>query len=233
MDTIVVVQYNILRYGQTECGNLTTRNSRFLPIFDYLKPDVLGVNEISPNPAVFNNFELNLKSFSPGMTQTPWGNSTGSDLVNGVFYNSAKLGYLGHQTITGAIRDIDVHRLYHKSATKPGDTLDFYYIIAHFKASNGGDNIVQRAEAASLINDWLQLHPSVTRYWLGGDLNLYTNDEPAWQTLVEQTQQFYDPSGLTTDWVGSAYAIYQTQSPATSAVPCAVTGGMDDRFDFL
>jgi endonuclease/exonuclease/phosphatase family metal-dependent hydrolase len=233
IDSLTYVHYNIMMYANGDCGSLATRNSRLQPVLAYLQPDILTINEMSNNSAAVNNFHQNALNFAPQMEKTTFSNTAGSNIINVLFYNSAKLGLLGSTAITGPIRDIDVHHLYHKGATQVGDTLDFYCFVAHLKSSPGSSNEMQRAEAAALVADWLGQHPEVTRYMFSGDFNLYSSNEPAWQTLVTQSNLFYDPAGQPEGWVGPSFAAIHTQSPAPSSVPCAVTGGIDDRFDFI
>lgn len=231
IDTLHFVHYNLLQYGHTSCASLNTKNSRLKPIMNFLRPDILTVNEMSPTATAVNSLRDNvLAPWNPAMTATAFGNSSGSDLVNMLYYNADKIGYLGHEAVTGNVRDIDVYRLFARAGTHPGDTLDFYCFVAHFKSSTGDPNVLARAAAAQDVVDWLAAHPAVKRYIISGDFNLYSSTEPAYQTLK---QRFADPSGVPNGWQGAAYAHIHTQSPADGSDPCAVTGGMDDRFDFV
>jgi endonuclease/exonuclease/phosphatase family metal-dependent hydrolase len=228
-DTIRFVHYNLLKYGQN-CIPIETKNARLKIIFDYLKPDILTVNEMSPNSASIGSLRDNALTSNSAMKYGYYGNSSNSDLVNMLYYNNNKLGYLSHTAITGNVRDVDVHRLYVRAATHPGDTLDFYCFTAHFKSSTGDPNVLARAATAQDIVDWLAARPQIKRYIISGDFNIYTSTEPAFQTLL---QRFVDPSGIGNGWQGASYAHVHTQSPADGSDPCAVTGGMDDRFDFV
>lgn len=230
LDTIRFVQYNVLKYGDASCIPLSTKNTRLKIIFDYLRPDILTVNEMAPNTVSLNSFRDNALSYNPAMKYGFYGNSSNSDIVNMLYYNNTKLGYLGHSSITGNVRDIDIHRLYVRAATQPGDTLDFYCFTAHFKSSTGDPNVLARAATAQDIVDWLTARPQVKRYLISGDFNVYSSTEPAFQTLK---QRFVDPYGVPNGWQGASYAYVHTQSPANGSDPCAVTGGMDNRFDFV
>ncbi|MEI6411854.1 MAG: hypothetical protein WCR52_20855 [Bacteroidota bacterium] len=230
LDTIRFVQYNLLKYADASCLPLSTKNARLKVIFDYLRPDILTVNEMPPNTASITSLRDNALAFNSAMRYGYYGNSSNSDLVNMLYYNNNKLGYISHTAITGNIRDVDIHRLYVRAATHPGDTLDFYCFTAHFKSSTGDTNIQARAATAQDIVDWLAAHPQVKRYTISGDFNLYSSTEPAFQKLL---QRFVDPSGVSNGWQGYSYSHIHTQSPADGSDPCAVTGGMDDRFDFI
>lgn len=229
-DTITYVQYNLLKYADASCIPLSTKNNRLKLIFNYLQPDILTVNEMAPNNTAVNSLLNNALVFNSNMKATAYGNSTNSDVVNMLYYNSVKLGYLGHSVIKGNIRDIDIYRLYYKKGTAPGDTLDLYIFSAHLKASQGNSNVLERAIAAQSVVNWLAQRPQITRYIISGDFNLYSSTEPAFQTLLER---FVDPIDQTEGWSGIQYAAVHTQSPADGTDPCAVGGGLDDRFDFI
>ncbi|MEO6039404.1 MAG: hypothetical protein ABIQ93_13405, partial [Saprospiraceae bacterium] len=229
-DTLRFAHYNLLKYADPGCQSLTIKNARLKTIFDALRPDILSVNEMLPSVTAINSLLTNALTFNAHLQSTTFGNSSGSEIVNTLYYNTDKLGYLGHQAITGNIRDIDIYRLYHLATTHPGDTSDLYCFVAHFKSSQGVSNVNARAAAAQSVVNWLQAHPQIQRYTLSGDFNLYSSTEPAYQTLL---QRFDDPTGQTNGWQGPGFAALQTQSPADGTEPCSVTGGMDDRFDFI
>lgn len=233
-DTLRLMHYNLLEYAVGECMPLATKNAYLKTIFEAYRPDILTVNEMPPNPVAVNSLRAACLQYNPAMQATVFANSTGSIFVNMLYFNSAKLGFLSHEAITGNIRDIDVYRLYHKSATVPGDTLDLWCFVAHLKASQGASNEQQRAQAAADIADWLDAHPTVQRYLLCGDLNLYGSYEPAWQTLTSGAFPYFsDPSGQPTGWFGPALAAIYTQSVNDGTNLCATSGGLDNRFDFI
>lgn len=233
-DTIRMMHYNLLQYGNTPCMSQTTKDRHLRTIFNAWRPDILTVNEIRNFKETVQSLKTNTLNYNTAMTATEFSNTTRSELVNALYYNADKFGYLGATAITGNLRDIDVHRLYHKAGTAPGDTLDWYIIIAHFKASTGDENVQARAAAATSVVNWLRRNPQVQRYTLSGDLNLYSSSEPAWQTLVAgSAPRFVDPAGLISGWRGQAFARFHTQSPSDGTNVCGAEGGMDDRFDFI
>lgn len=233
VDSVRIMHYNILKYGyEWSCMSQTTKNNYLRTIFTAYKPDLLTVNEIEPKEATINGLRTNTLGYNTSMTAAPYSNSNGSDIVNCLYYNATKFGYLGLKAIKGNVRDIDVHRLYHKAATTKGDTLDFYFFVAHFKA--GTDFPEARAETAKDIANWLTVNRKIERYLLSGDLNLYSSNEQAWITLTGGTSpRFVDPANAATGWRGQAFAGIHTQSPNDNTNNCAATGGMDDRFDFI
>ena len=230
IDTIRVMHYNLLQYGYANCMSLQTKNNYLADIFENTRPDILTVNEIAPNTATINSLRSACLTYNPAMTGATYANSTGSSIVNMLYYNEDVLGFLNHTTITGNVRDIDVYHLYHKPSASPADTTHLWFFVAHFKSSTGYE--FDRSQAANDIISWLSDHPYVKNYMLCGDLNLYGSSEPAWQNLIGGSTWFYDPIGSPSGWVGSSFANVHTQSPSAGANACGSEGGMDNRFDF-
>lgn len=233
-DTVRLMHYNVLKYGDVGCASLSTKDGLLRTIFDAYQPDILTLNEIADNPGIAAAFKTNTLKYNSAMSAGLYSNSNGSDIVNLLFYNADKFGLLSQTAIKGNVRDIDIYRLYHKGATSTGDTTDLWCIVAHLKASTGFE--LDRNEAAQDIIDWLKKHPEVKNYTISGDFNLYSSSEPAWQTLTGPNNgitYFKDPSGRPTGWNGQEFAFIHTQSPSDGVNDCAVTGGMDNRFDFI
>lgn len=233
-DTLRFMHYNVLKYGfEWACVSQSSKNNGLKTIFGAYKPDILTVNEMEPSAATIDLLRTTTLVYEPAMKSAPFSNSNGSDLANGLYYNSDKFGHLGLKAIKGNVRDVDAHRLYYKPATTKGDTLDFWFLVAHFKAS--ADYAEARGETAKDIATWLAINKNIQRYMIAGDFNLYSSDEPAWQILTSgSSPRFIDPAGQLTGWNGQSFAKYHTQSPNDrSSNVCAVTGGMDNRFDFI
>lgn len=243
VDNVKVMTYNLLQYGITTgpggCApaSTTSKNAWLQIIAGNYKPDILAVNELrwSSNNAYANNIRINALTYNTSMKLTASSNVAGSDIANMLFYNSDKFGHVSSTAITGLVRDIDVHKLYHKNATIVGDTTFLWCLVAHLKAGNTSADANSRGLAAQAVMNWLNAHPSITNYIIMGDLNLYSSTEAAYTNFTNpaDAMRFYDPSGVTTGWQGSTYKNIHTQSPRLDATGCGTTGGMDDRFDFI
>lgn len=234
VDTVRIMHYNILKYGYDwACMPQSVKNNYLKTVFNAYRPDILTVNEIEPKASTINGLKTNTLQYNPAMTAAPYSNSNGSDIVNCLYYNANKFGYLSSRALKGNVRDIDLHRLYHKASTSEGDTLDVWFIVVHMKASPGFE--ADRAEAAKDIGNWLTANRKIVRYLISGDFNLYGVTEPAWVTLTGgSSPHFIDPADMATSgWHGPSFAAIHTQSPNDDSNDCAATGGMDDRFDFI
>lgn len=77
--------------------------------------------------------------------------------------------------------------------------------------------------------------PLNSNYLVCGDFNIYGSTEPAYQKLLNQTNQgyFVDIFSLPGTWNQLQYAPYHTQSPRVRQFGGGATGWMDDRFDMI
>lgn len=246
-DTISVMQYNLLHFGNlTSYCNLSNNDPEekkiwLKTIFDHYLPDVLSVNEISPNPG-YHDLILNEVINTSGRDHYAAAAATnlaGSDIINMLYFNTQKVGLAAQDVVEYWLRDINVYKLYHRSTSlqAAGDTNFFYLFSAHFKAGTTAADKNQRATMAQAVVDYIAAAQLSAPCILAGDLNLQGSSEPAWQTLTTQTASFSafaDPAGQVGNWNKNPdFAIVHNQSTRTIADGCAATGGMDDRFDFI
>ncbi|MGA1266446.1 MAG: hypothetical protein ACO32J_04625 [Phycisphaerales bacterium] len=138
----------------------------------------------------------------------------------------------GHRDIfTGAGRYSDRWQLQLNGHSSP--QARFYVYGSHLKASSGSSNENERNTGMVAIrNDANALGADVPIIYTG-DFNIYTNTEPAYQTLVAPGNgQGVDPYGAV-NWTGASGAVMHTQSPLLNSAGGLVGGGLDDRFDFI
>ncbi|MBN2637684.1 MAG: T9SS type A sorting domain-containing protein [Bacteroidales bacterium] len=242
-DTLTVMQYNLLNYGNTTTyctlsnNNIDNKDNYIETIVHYINPDIFTVNEMAAKSQTITYLLENALNTN-GVTKysaasfTP--NNLSSDLANAMYYNHEKLGLAAHYIAQSYIRDVDVYKLYYKSATlDQGDTIFVYCVVAHLKAGTGYES--DRNDMATYTMNYLTKHNPDENYMIMGDFNLYTSSEPAYQTLTtNSTLHFNDPINKPGNWNNNSdFALYQTQSTHTTSNGCASTGGMDDRFDFI
>lgn len=148
---------------------------------------------------------------------------------NAVVYRSDTLAEItsGHRDITNHSGPRATDRWLFQLVDDPGTS--FYVYGSHFKASTGSDNEDRReSEANALRNDADSLGEG-TLILFAGDYNVYSPSEPAFQRLLDPgAGQAVDPGHG-----GSFPTISHTQSPHDGSNSSLVTGGMDDRFDFI
>lgn len=245
-DSITVLQYNLLNYGNYTdyCtngnNNHITKEGYLRTIIDYAEPDIFTVNEIT-SLNFYHDRLLSEVMNSNGRgfyKRTPATNNAGSDIINMMFYDSTKFVLHSMAVIQSYIRDINLYKLYYKSGEVPsGDSIFINCIVAHLKASDGAADAVKRAEMAANVMEWLAANAYPGNYLLMGDFNLYTSQEQAYQNFTGSTAgsfQFFDPVNTPGDWNNNpSFTSVHTQSVASSGNGCQASGGMDDRFDFI
>ncbi len=246
-DTLTVLQYNLLNYGNytsyctSSNNNAKDKDGYIRSIVRYVNPDIFTVCEMSRDTAMHRQL-LNSALDTLGITKYRMADfirvNTSSYLVNLLFYNSEKLGLAGHTIAQSYVRDVDVYKLYYKSNNlNQGDTAFLYCVVAHLKAGNTSGDADERATMASNTMNYLAGHNPGNNYLLMGDFNLYTASEAAFQDFISYSDpsvRFFDPIDQIGDWHNNAaYADYHTQSTHVSSSGCASTGGLDDRFDFI
>jgi endonuclease/exonuclease/phosphatase family metal-dependent hydrolase len=239
------MHYNLLYYGNssfcTESNNNTDQKDAYLTsILTYSKPDIITVNEMSYQ----SSFQQRL--LSEVMNQAgyaifdivPGSNQAQSSIVNVLYYNTEKLGYLSKATAQDEIRDIDVFTLYSLDVgLDEGDTVFLSCVVAHLKAGDGSDDENDRLVMTQNTLDFLEANGRPGNYLFMGDFNFQKSSEDAYQLMTSNNDpvfRFYDPVDEEGNWHNnSSYRYVHTQSTRTSNTGCGAWGGMDDRFDFI
>ncbi len=162
--------------------------------------------------------------------------SSNEDTYSGaqaMFYHSSLVTEItsGHDDIyTGAGRRSDRWQIRLVGYDNP--PVDFFIYSSHLKASPGSKNQAERLFGIEQILENAEELPEGSKIIYAGDYNIYTNSEPAYETLVaEGPLAAIDPYG-NGSWSGSSNAIKHTQSPRDESSGGLVGGSLDDRFDF-
>lgn len=245
-DTLKILQYNLLNYGNytsyctTENNSHETKDAWIRTIIDYELPDIFTVNEISSFEFYHTRILTNVLNTN-GRTfyrKASIANIAASYLVNMLFYNNEKLELKSYEVAQSNTRDIDLFTLYYKSsALAQGDTIFIHCLVAHLKAGNTAGDATTRAVMTDNMISYLQSNKEPGNYLFMGDLNTYTSEEICYQQVTDATAanfRFFDPIAKPGDWNNSsAFAAWHTQSVTTSSNGCQSFGGMDDRFDHI
>ncbi len=239
-DTLRVLAYNLLNYGNTP-GYCDTRckDQQLRVIVNHVRPALIGFNEIAPYAGYVRRI---LDSVLNVGGVTWWRSGVFANVANGdrismVFYDERRFGWLGQTLVTtqGGLRDVYAYHLYYKDRTLAThqDTLFVTVIVSHLKAGNTTSDATTRAQAATAIRNYIQSLPAPKQAFVLdlGDHNLHGASEAAYQRLVEV---LVDP-GPTGEWDNNpTYATYHTQSTRVqSLADGGSSGGLDSRFDFI
>ena len=247
-DTLKVMDYNLLFYGNTgptPCSLLTPaqKNPKLVQILNYIKPDILGVNELGNDDLYAQNILANTLNVN-GTTKykrATYSNTKSQGIVNTIFYNSDKLALKSQKVVCNLLRDISSYKLYynHPSIATTLDTTFLYVLVAHLKAGDSQSDQNTRASETILVRDYLNTLPANQNVIMMGDFNIQSSSETSYQHLINQTinpdRRLIDPISLPGSWNNnSGFAQVHTQSTrSSSSCDGGVPGGLDDRLDFI
>ncbi|OFY89385.1 MAG: hypothetical protein A3K10_16845 [Bacteroidetes bacterium RIFCSPLOWO2_12_FULL_31_6] len=230
-DTLTVLSYNILNYPTSN----PTKADTLKPIIKYLQPDIFMITELnsSAGATTLLNNALNVDGVTYYQKATYY---NGPDTDNMLYYNANKLTLYSQHEIPTTLRNISEYVLYYNGSalTAASDTVFIYCYMAHLKASQGYEQ--QRNQEVVLLKNYMDTRTNIENVFLGGDFNLYTSTEPAFNTILNGGNVLLlDPISSPGNWnSNSSFAGIHTQSTRLSSLPDGGSyGGMDDRFDFL
>jgi|YNPMSStandDraft_1061717.scaffolds.fasta_scaffold00213_13 endonuclease/exonuclease/phosphatase family metal-dependent hydrolase len=247
-DTVTVMTYNLLNFNNYT-SYCTTNNNPFNLKKEYLKtissyvlPDIFGVNEIGANNS---NIQFILDSILNPIGsgkiygRIPYINSSNSDIVSSVFYNTNKFVLYETNHLQTNLRDVIVATFYYRSneLVNQQDTVFIRILVAHLKAGSTNSDQQQRAQETLTIMNYLNSLGSIKNTILMGDLNVYSSTEQAFQNIINYTNpsvRLYDPVNKLGNWHDNpSFALYHTQAAQLISNGCTSGGGLDDRFDFI
>ena len=250
-DTLTVMQYNLLYYGNYNSGfadcyetnNNTQRKDECIrTILDYVKPDIFTVCEFGATAALQNDFlrhNLNINGANYWQSDNII-NYAGENIINHIFYDSRKLGLKRHVALHTNPRDTDVYELYLKTPSlAAGDTVKLVCIVAHPKAGQGYE--ASRRALMQIAMDHVNQYYPTDNVLIMGDFNMYGASESGYRLLTQTYSNpsvcFMDPlafQGGVGEWTNNnQFAAFHTQSTRSYSDECFSSGGLDDRFDFI
>jgi len=233
-DTLSILSYNILNYPFSNSSKADTLK----PIIKYSQPDIFMITELTSGAGATTilNDALNVDGITY-YQQAQYVN--GPDTDNLLYYNADKLVLHSQHEISTALRNISEYVLYYKSPNLSpiSDTIFINCYVAHLKASSGSTNEQKRNQEAVALKNYLDTKAAtVENIFLGGDFNLYSNLEPAHNTILNGGNVLlFDPISSPGAWNNnSTFAAIHTQSTRSGSLgDGGAFGGMDDRFDWI
>lgn len=250
-ETLTVMQYNLLQYGNYNSGfadcyetnnNTQHKDECIRTILDYVKPDIFTVCELGKTQQLQSDFlkhNLNINGINYWKTDNII-NYNNSSIINHIFYDSRKMELKSHVALRTSPRDTDVYELYMKtSSLVAGDTIKLVCIVTHPKA--GMYYEAERRATMQVAMDYVAQHYQDANVLIMGDFNMYRASESGYQLLTKSYSNpnvlFVDPLaslGGVGEWNGnSQFAQFHTQSTRRYSDECFSSGGLDDRFDFI
>lgn len=238
---IRVMNYNVLNFPM---GNIANRQDSLKTIIDYLQPDLVLLQELRSeeglNLILDESFNTNSNNYSSSEYVPLQSNPNSSfPLQQAIIYNTEVFGFKDEGIILTSYRDINSLVLYLNSEQLlNGDTTFIYVYTTHLKSSEGEANEAIRNEMAGALVDHLEELPENSYVIFGGDFNVYSSTESAYQTLLNSENHIplFDPIDSPGNWHSSSYPDKSilTQSTRSSQIfGDGAGGGVDDRFDFI
>ena len=250
-DTITVMQYNLLEYGNYQSGfadcyetnnNTQHKDECIRTILNHVKPDIFTVCEFGATQALLTDFlrhNLNISGADYWQSDNII-NYAGSNIINHIFFDSRKFGLRKHVALRTNPRDTDVYELYLKTPSlAAGDTVKLVCIVAHPKAGMGYE--ANRRALMQVAMDHINQYYPNDNVLIMGDFNMYGASENGYRLLTQTYSNpdicFMDPVanlGGVGEWNNNnQFTAFHTQSTRSYSDECFSSGGLDDRFDFI
>jgi hypothetical protein len=257
-DTLQVMAYNVLNYGDGCQGTTTILDGYLKTIVQYVKPDLLSCEKMTafqviptilPNNLAddINNNALNAAFPGRYAYATPT-NVSFADKMSVLFYNKQKLTFVKTETLVNNITDFDLYKLYYNdpNISVTHDTTFLYVIVNHTQSGSSSASRDQQVtqEMQNLRNKFAYL-PNVINM---GDFNTSSSYEQGYQAVVTSTDTatkmsdppFYPDQNVKypAQWENNrvAFEPYLTTSTrALITVPngCGTSGGANSWYDHI
>lgn len=236
-----VMFYNLLNYPEEDA--IPNRNGYLDLILQDYGPDLFLVCELTDKSGADSVLEIIKSAVSDQFSMANYVPNTSDDtsgndnlLQNQLYYNTSKFTLLGQTEVPTSIRDFNIYELRLNTEDQDTNPVDLVVVVCHLKASSGSTNAQIRFEMVQELDNYLSTLPSDTNVLLGGDLNVYTASESAFQELLDGSNNivFADPPNRVGSWNNNPNFIdVFTQSTRTQSGLGGASGGFDDRFDFI
>ena len=255
-DTLTVMAYNVLNYGDGCQGSTQTLDAYLRTILQFVQPDLLSCEKMSPfplTPGAAGNLadEINdqvLNADFPDSYSYATPTNASGDKPSVLFYNKQKLTYVKTETLLVNISDFDLYKLYYNdrnlSITK--DTTFLYVVVNHTQSGSSSTSRDQQvtAEMQALRSKFNNL-PNLINM---GDFNTRNSVEAGYQSIVssvDSATMMSDPPFFPdrkvhypANWDVEPYLFepYLTTSTRLSAnIPnsCGTSGGASSWYDHI
>ncbi len=240
-ETFKVMFYNLLDYPDTNIIPNREDDLEFI-LSDY-QPDLFLVCELNnitgantvlnvTRTAINSNFEM--ATFVTNTSDDFSGDQ--NSLQNLLYYDSTKFILEEEVIVPTDLRDFNIYKLLLNTTDQNTNPVELYVVVCHLKANNTANDELRRFNMVVELENYLATLPSNSNILLGGDLNLYAGTEPAFQLLLQDTNNitFADPADRVGNWSNNPnFLDVFTQSTRTQSGLGGAAGGFDDRFDFI
>lgn len=255
-DTLTVMAYNVLNYGDDCQGLPATLDAYLKTIVQYVQPDLMSCEKMyvyAATPGASGNLAdemtSDLNAEFPGQYAycTPTNISNGSDMST-LFYNKNKLTYVKTETLVADITDFDMYKLYYNDVNLSitHDTTFLYVVVSHTQSgSSSTDRDQQVTQEMQTLRSKFSYFPNLITM---GDFNTASSLEAGYQSVISATDSatmmsdppYYPDQKVQYpgNWDVSPYLVlpYLTTSTRLSAsIPntCGTSGGAKGWYDHI
>ncbi len=234
--------YNLLYYPS---GNPQDREDTLKDILDTYNPDIFTVCELETVEGADEILTQSIQASSPNFARATFVSnqsdpSPDNQLNQMIFYNTDKFILESQATHTTYIRDIMQYTLLLNTPNQATDPIRIEYFVTHFKSSDGTANKNIRLDMANVFTGVLETLDPDAYVVFSGDFNFYTSSEPAYQEILDETNDIVmiDPlhdNSYVQSWSNDTPTYTALHTQATRVNQQNGNGafsGLDDRFDF-
>lgn len=256
-DTLSVMAYNVLNYGDLCQGTTASLNAHFRTIIQFANPDIMSCEKMTaftPTPGAPGNLADDilgnvLNSLSPGKYNyaVPT-NASISGTMSVLFYNQQKLTWVTTQTLLGLATDFDLYKLYYNDINLAitRDTTFLYAVVCHTKSGSASlERDYQDSVVMSALRAKFSYFPNLV---IMGDFNTTGSYEQGYQSLItsnDSTIKMSDPPYFPDqtikypgNWSVSPFYVAPYLTTSTRSLPyvpnsCGTSAGGKGWFDHI
>ena len=238
-ETFKTMFYNVLNYPIQAPAN---RIQHLDVILNDYQPDLFMICELNTEAGADVILQT-LQNINPNYQRATFAFNTSDDsfgdqneLQQMIYYDSTKFILDSEVIVTSIYRDFNHYKLKLNTVDQATNPVYLDVFVTHLKSSSGTTNQNLRLTMVNDFISYLNGLPASSNVLLGGDLNLYSSSEPAFQELLDATNHitFEDPANRIGSWSNNtSYLDVFTQSTRTAFGLGGAAGGFDDRFDFI
>jgi hypothetical protein len=257
-DTLKVMAYNVLNFGDGCQGSTATLDGYLKTIIQYAQPDLLSCEKMAaflptlmgvPNLAAdITNNALNSAFPNRYAYATPT-NASGDNAMSVLFYNQQKLTFVNVHTVLVYVSDFNLYKLYYNDPNLAitHDTTFLYVLVNHTQSGDAPDAARDQQETMEMqaLRTKFAYLPNLINM---GDFNQHSSTEAGYQAIISPTDTatqmsdppFYPDKALQYpgNWDGNPtpYQPYLTTSTrALANVPntCGTSGGAKSWYDHI
>jgi len=256
-DTIKVMAYNVLGYGNGCQAGTSTLNAYLKTIVQYAQPDILSCEKMASfNPLAslpanlaedITNNALNA-AFPAKYAYIIPTNAVAANTVSVLFYNKLKFTFVKTETILANITDFNLYKLYYNDPNLAitRDTTFLYVLVNH--TQSGSSSIARDIQLTSIMQKLRSKFGYFPNLISMGDFNTHNSLERGYQAMIsaaDTSTMMSDPPFFPdrllkypAEWENntslfSSYLTTTTRALATVPNACGTAGGAKSWYDHI